>query len=69
MSFRVTAPPPPAGGVGFHRNGFSSKWVFIEAGFHQMACSSNAQFHLVIKTVSRISVALLHQKLLMIWWE
>ncbi len=44
----------------------SSKCLFIEAAFHQMACSSNAQFHLVFKTVSRISVALLHPKLLMI---
>jgi hypothetical protein len=31
-----------------------------------MALSSNAQFHLVFKTVSRISVALLHPKLLII---
>ena len=50
-------------------SGFSSKQVFIKMGFHRMACSSNAQFHLVFKTVSRISVALLHQKLFMIWWE
>jgi hypothetical protein len=35
-------------------------------GFHQMACSLNAQFNLVFKTVSRISVALLHPKLFMI---
>ncbi len=45
---------------------FSSKRLFIEKAFHRMACSSNAQFHLVFKTVSRISVALLHLKLLMI---
>ncbi len=38
---------------------FSLKHLFIEASFHQMAGSSNAQFHLVFKTVSRISVALL----------
>jgi hypothetical protein len=50
-------------------SGFSSKWVFIEMGFHRMAFSSNAQFNLVFKTVSRISVALLHPKLLMIWRE
>ncbi len=45
------------------------EWVFIETGFNQMACSSNAQFNPVFKTASRISVALLHQKLLMILWE
>jgi hypothetical protein len=39
-------------------SGFSLKWLFIKAAFHQMAFSSNAQFHLVFKTVSRISVAL-----------
>jgi hypothetical protein len=43
--------------------------VFIKTGFHRMACSSNAQFNLVFKTVRRISVALPHPKLLMIWWE
>jgi hypothetical protein len=50
----------------FHRSGFSSKRLFIEAAFHRMAFSLNAQFHLVFKTVIRISVALLHPKLLMI---
>jgi hypothetical protein len=45
---------------------FSSKRLFIEMAFHRMACSLNAQLHLVFKTVSRISVALLHPKLLMI---
>jgi hypothetical protein len=53
--------------TGFHQNGFSSKQVFIKTGFHQMACSLNAQFNLVFKTVSRISVALLHLKLLMLF--
>ena len=48
---------------------FMVEWVFIETALHRMAYSSNAQFHLVFKTVSRICVALLHQKLLMIWWE
>jgi hypothetical protein len=43
------------------------EWVFIETGFHRMAFSSNAQFNLVFKTVSRISVAPLHPKLLVIW--
>ncbi len=42
------------------------EWVFIEMGFHQMACSSNAKFHIVFKTVSRIYAALLHQMLLVI---
>ncbi len=40
--------------------------LFIEAAFHRMAFSLNAQFHLVFKTVSRISLALLHPKSLMI---
>jgi hypothetical protein len=43
---------------------FSSKRLFIKTAFHRMAFSSNAQFHLVFKTVSRISVARLHPKLL-----
>ncbi len=51
------------------QSGFSLKWVFIKMGFHRMTCSSNAQFNLVFKTVSRIFVALLDPKLLMIWWE
>jgi hypothetical protein len=34
-----------------------------------MACSSNAQLFLIFKTVSRISVTLLHPKLLMIYWR
>jgi hypothetical protein len=34
--------------------------------FHRMACSLNAQLFLIFKTVSRISVPLLHPKLLMI---
>jgi hypothetical protein len=33
---------------------FSLKHLFIETAFHLMACSSNAQFHLVFKTVSTI---------------
>ncbi len=45
---------------------FSSKRLFIEMAFHLMACSSNAQLFLIFKTVSRISVAVLHPKLLMI---
>jgi hypothetical protein len=36
------------------------------AAFHQSGFSLNAQFHLVFKTVSRISVALLLRKLLII---
>jgi hypothetical protein len=31
-------------GVGFHRNGFSSKWVFIKTGFHQNGFSSKQVF-------------------------
>ncbi len=42
---------------------FSSKRLFIETAFHRMACSSNAQLLLIFKTVSRISVALLHPQL------
>jgi len=42
---------------------FSSKRLFIEAAFHRMAFSLNAQLFLIFKTVSRISVALLHPKL------
>ena len=38
----------------------------VECLFIVMACSSNAQLFLIFKTVSRISVALLHPKLLMI---
>ena len=38
--------------------------LFIKAAFHRMAFSSNAQFHLVFKTVSRISVALLPPKVI-----
>jgi hypothetical protein len=48
------------GEVGFHRSGFSSKWVFIEAGFHRMllkmTCSPNglfiekAGFHLLVSS-------------------
>jgi hypothetical protein len=45
---------------------FSLKHLFIKAAFYGMACSSNAQVHLIFKTVSRISVALLHPKLLLI---
>jgi hypothetical protein len=40
--------------------------LFIEAAIHQMAFSANAQLFLIFKTVSRISVALLHPKFLMI---
>jgi hypothetical protein len=46
---------------------FSGGVHFIKAAFHQMAFSSHAQFHLVFKAGSRISVALLHPKLLMIF--
>jgi hypothetical protein len=53
--------------TGFHRNEFSSKRVFIEMSFHRMAFSSNEYFNQVFKTVSRISVAPPHPKLLMIW--
>jgi hypothetical protein len=50
----------------FHRSGISTKRHFIEWLFHQMGgISSNAQLFLIFKTVSRISVALLHPKLLM----
>jgi hypothetical protein len=54
------------------------EWLFIHAAFHQSGFSSNGFFHrmggnsstaqlfLIFKNVSRISVALLHQKLLMI---
>jgi hypothetical protein len=42
------------GGVHFHQSAFSSKHLFIKW-----------LLHLVFKTVSRISVALLHPKLLM----
>ncbi len=48
---------------------FSSKRLFIETVFHRMACSSNAQLFLIFKTVSRISVALLHPKLLITRWK
>jgi hypothetical protein len=54
------------GEAAIHRSGNSSKRQFIKAAIHQMAYSSNAQFHLVFKTVSRISLGLLDQKLLMI---
>jgi hypothetical protein len=55
------------GGAAFHRSGFSSKRHFIKWLFHQMGgISSNAQLFLIFKTLSRISVALLHPKLLMI---
>jgi hypothetical protein len=37
-----------------HRSGNSSKRQFIKAAIHQMAFSSNAQAHLIFKTVSRI---------------
>jgi hypothetical protein len=46
--------------------------LFIKAAFHRMAfssnggISSNAQLFLILKTASRISVALLQPKLLMI---
>jgi len=53
LVFVTAGPVKYLGGVGFHQNGFSS----------------NAQFNIVFKTVSRISVALQHQKLLMILWE
>jgi len=54
------------------------EWLFIDAAFHQSSFSSNGFFHqmgsissnaqlfLIFKNVSRISVALLHPKLLMI---
>jgi hypothetical protein len=35
---------PQMGGVGFHRNGFSSKRVFIETGFHQNGFSLKRVF-------------------------
>jgi hypothetical protein len=41
-------------------------WVechFIEAAIHRMAFSLNAQGHLIFKTVSRIFLGLLDQKL------
>ncbi len=55
-----------AEGAIFWWSAFSSKRIFIETAFHQMACSSNAQLFLIFKAVSRISVALLHPKWLMI---
>jgi hypothetical protein len=36
---------------------FRVECLFIEAPFHHMAFSSNKEFHLVFKTVSRISLA------------
>jgi hypothetical protein len=41
-----------------HRSSNSLKWQFIEVAIHQTAFSSNAQAHLIFKTVSRIFILL-----------
>ncbi len=41
---------------------------FIKAAIHQMAFSSNAQAHLIFKTVSRILLGLLDQVIQEIRW-
>ncbi len=53
--------------VPFHQSGNSSKQQFIKAAIHRMAFSSNAQAHLIFKTVSKIFLGLLVHKLCMIY--
>ncbi len=52
-----------SGEVAIHRSGNSSKRQFIKAAIHRMAFSSKAQTHLIFKTVSKIFLGLLYQKL------